>query len=129
MTAHSSASPSLRASELTIGLVTMFVAVLISPIIDIFSKLAAVTVPPVEVTAVRFLLQLLFTLPMMLVRGNWGVWTLEHATLHAARGGVLMLSMICFVTTLQVMEVADAIAIFFVEPIILTILSSIFLKE
>jgi S-adenosylmethionine uptake transporter len=107
----------------------MFVAVLISPIIDIFSKLAAVTVPPVEVTAVRFLLQLVFTLPVMLVRRNWGVWTFEHAALHAMRGGTLMLSMICFVTTLQVMEVADAIAIFFVEPIILTILSSVFLKE
>lgn len=129
MTAHSSPSPSLRASELTIGLLTMFVAVLISPVIDIFSKLAAVTVPPLEVTAVRFLLQLVFTVPVMVVRRNWGVWTLRHAGLHAMRGGVLMLSMICFVTTLQVMEVADAIAIFFVEPIILTILSSVFLKE
>jgi drug/metabolite transporter (DMT)-like permease len=42
---------------------------------------------------------------------------------------MVTISMICFVTTLKVMAVADAIAIFFVEPIILTILGSIFLKE
>ncbi len=42
---------------------------------------------------------------------------------------IITISMVSFVTTLKVMEVADAIAIFFVEPIILTILCSIFLKE
>jgi drug/metabolite transporter (DMT)-like permease len=129
MTAYSSPLHRLRSSDITVGLLMMFLAVLVSPIIDIFSKLAAVTIPPVEVTAVRFILQLLFALPMMAVRRSWGIWSWRHMTLHAARGGVLMLSMICFVTTLMVMEVADAIAIFFVEPIILTILSSLFLKE
>jgi S-adenosylmethionine uptake transporter len=107
----------------------MFLSVLLSPIIDIFSKLAAVTIPPAEVTAARFVLQCLFAVPMMAWRGNWGSWSWRHSGVHAVRGGVLMLSMIAFVTTLRVMEVADAIAIFFVEPIMLTILSSIFLKE
>jgi len=45
------------------------------------------------------------------------------------RGGLLVVTMLSFITTLKAMEVADAIAIFFVEPIILTILGSIFLKE
>ena len=111
------------------GLLLMFIAVIVSPVIDIFSKLAAVTVPPVEVTAARFVLQCIFALPMIVVRRSWGDWSWRQSGVHAVRGGVLTLSMITFVTTLQVMEVADAIAIFFVEPIILTILSSIFLKE
>lgn len=111
------------------GLVLMFIAVIVSPVIDIFSKLAAVTIPPIEVTVARFILQCLFALPMMAWRGSWGDWSWRHSWVHAVRGGILMLSMISFVTTLQVMEVADAIAIFFVEPIFLTILSSIFLKE
>jgi drug/metabolite transporter (DMT)-like permease len=129
MTAQSSSLPRRSSPEVTIGLTMMFLAALISPIIDIFSKLATATVPPVEVTAVRFILQLLFALPTMAFKRSWGVWSMRNTGLHAARGGAQTMSMICFVTTLQVMEVADAIAIFFVEPIILTILSSIFLKE
>jgi len=129
MNAIGGSLPRLRQSELTFGLLMMFLSVVLSPIIDIFSKLAAVTVPPAEVTAARFILQWLFALPMMALRGQWGSWSLRRSGVHAIRAGVLTLSMVSFVTTLQVMEVADAIAIFFVEPIMLTILSSIFLKE
>lgn len=118
-----------RQSELTFGLLMMFLSVILSPIVDIFSKLAATTIPPAEVTAARFIFQALFALPMMALRGQWGSWSLRRSGVHAIRAGFLTLSMISFVTTLQVMEVADAIAIFFVEPIMLTILSSIFLKE
>ncbi|MGG6893927.1 DMT family transporter [Rhizobium sp. BR 315] len=128
---NTSGGSSLRLpqSELTFGLAMMFLSVILSPIIDIFSKLAAATIPPAEVTAARFILQALFALPMMAMRGQWGVWTWRRSGVHAIRAGMLTLSMVSFVTTLQVMEVADAIAIFFVEPMILTILSSIFLKE
>ncbi|MBB4569178.1 DMT family transporter [Rhizobium leucaenae] len=129
MNATGSSRPRLHQSELTFGLLMMFLSVILSPIIDIFSKLAAVTVPPAEVTAARFIFQWLFALPMMAVLGQWGTWSLRRSGVHAIRAAVLTLSMISFVTTLQVMEVADAIAIFFVEPIMLTILSSIFLKE
>lgn len=120
------ASPS---SEITTGLLLMFLSVLASPLIDIFSKLATATVPAAEVTAARFIFQSLFMLPMLFHRRIWSEFSWRQSGFHAIRGGVLTLSMICFVTTLKVMEVADAIAIFFVEPIILTILSSIFLKE
>lgn len=122
-------SASRPSSELTVGLALMFVSVLLSPVIDIFSKLAAITVPPIEVTAARFVFQCLFALPMIVWKRRWVIGTWRQSGVHAIRGGLLTLSMISFVTTLQVMEVADAIAIFFVEPIILTILSSIFLKE
>jgi len=129
MNTSSGSSARLPQSELTFGLVMMFLSVILSPIIDIFSKLAAATIPPGEVTAARFIFQALFALPMMAVRWKWGVWTWRRSGVHAIRAAVLTLSMVSFVTTLQVMEVADAIAIFFVEPMMLTILSSIFLKE
>ncbi len=129
MNTSSGSSTRLPQSELTFGLLMMFLSVVLSPIIDIFSKLAATTIPPAEVTAARFILQSLFALPMMAMRRQWGVWTWRGAGIHAIRAAVLTLSMVSFVTTLQVMEVADAIAIFFVEPMMLTILSSIFLKE
>ncbi|WP_275783575.1 DMT family transporter [Pararhizobium gei] len=116
-------------NPVSIGLGLMVISVLISPLIDIFAKLAITTVPSAEITAVRFLLQVVFILPVVIVRGTLFDLTWKKTALHMLRGGLLVVTMLSFITTLKKMEVADAIAIFFVEPIILTILGSIFLKE
>jgi S-adenosylmethionine uptake transporter len=120
--------PAADQHRVTYGLTLMVISVLISPLIDIFAKLAIATVPSAEITAVRFLLQVVFILPIVLARRTLFDLTWRKSALHALRGGLLVLTMLSFITTLKVMEVADAIAIFFVEPIILTILGSIFLK-
>jgi drug/metabolite transporter (DMT)-like permease len=116
-------------SEVMTGLILMFISALISPVIDIFSKLAITTVPSAQITAARFAVQALCMLPIVLWRRNLADTTWRQSLFHAIRGAIITISMISFVTTLKYMAVADAIAIFFVEPIILTILSSIFLKE
>ncbi len=115
--------------RISFGLTLMVLSVLLSPLIDIFAKLAIATVPSAQITAVRFILQVVFILPIVVVRGSLFDLTWRKTGLHALRGGLLVITMLSFITTLKVMEVADAIAIFFVEPIILTILGSIFLKE
>ncbi|MDQ0320972.1 S-adenosylmethionine uptake transporter [Pararhizobium capsulatum DSM 1112] len=116
-------------SDVSFGLTLMAIAVLIAPLIDIFSKLAIATIPSGQITAIRFTLQVLFILPVVALRGALFDLTWKKTALHALRGVLLVATMLSFITTLKVMEVADAIAIFFVEPIILTILGSIFLKE
>ncbi|KRB50954.1 hypothetical protein ASE04_13645 [Rhizobium sp. Root708] len=121
--------PVSASSEIMMGLVLMSLSVLVSPIIDIFSKLAIATVPSAEITAARFAVQALCMLPIVLWRRNLMDTTWKQSFFHAIRGAIITVSMISFVTTLKYMPVADAIAIFFVEPIILTILSSLFLKE
>lgn len=125
---NTSAVPPLR-QEVSLGLLLMVLSVLISPIIDIFAKLAVTTVPATEITFVRLLFQMTVLGPICLMRGTLLDVTWKKMGLHAARGLLMAITMISFVTPLAVMEVADAIAIFFVEPIILTILGSIFLKE
>jgi drug/metabolite transporter (DMT)-like permease len=107
----------------------MVLSVLVSPVIDIFAKLAVTAVPATEITFVRLLFQMVVLAPICLMRGTLLDVTWRKMGLHAARGLLMAITMISFVTALAVMEVADAIAIFFVEPIILTVLSSIFLKE
>ena len=116
-------------NEVSLGLLLMVLSVLISPIIDIFAKLAVTSVPATEITFVRLLFQMTVLGPICLMRGTLLDVTWKKMSLHAARGLLMAITMISFVTPLAVMEVADAIAIFFVEPIILTILGSIFLKE
>jgi S-adenosylmethionine uptake transporter len=115
--------------EVGLGLFLMVLSVLISPIIDIFAKLAVTSVPATEITFVRLLFQMTVLGPICLLRGTLFDVTWKKMGLHATRGLLMAITMITFVTPLAVMEVADAIAIFFVEPIILTILGSIVLKE
>jgi drug/metabolite transporter (DMT)-like permease len=111
------------------GLALMLLSVLFSPLIDIFAKLAIATVPSAEITAARFAVQALCMLPVVIWRKNLADLSWKQTFYHAIRGIIMTISMISFVATLKYMSVADAIAIFFVEPIILTILSSIFLGE
>ena len=118
-----------RNGDIPFGLALMVISVLLSPLIDVFAKLAIVTIPAAQITGARFVLQILFILPVALLRGTLFDLTWRKTGLHMLRGGLLVVTMMTFITTLKVMEVADAIAIFFVEPIILTILGSIFLKE
>ncbi|MBX4905864.1 MULTISPECIES: DMT family transporter [Rhizobium] len=124
-----SARPASSASEVTTGLALMFLSVMFSPLIDIFAKLAVVTVPSAEITAGRFLVQALCMLPIVLWRRSFTDFSWRQSLFHAIRGFVITVSMISFVTTLKYMAVADAIAIFFIEPIIVTILGGIFLEE
>lgn len=116
-------------NEVSLGLFLMVLSVLMSPVIDIFAKLAVTAVPATEITFVRLLFQMVVLAPICLMRGTLLDVTWRKMGLHAARGLLMAITMISFVTALAVMEVADAIAIFFVEPIILTILGSIVLKE
>lgn len=118
-----------RPDNVRLGMLLMIVSVFIAPMIDVFGKLAAATLPPAEISAFRFLLQTLLMLPLVLWRGSlWQIgW--RQTRLHMIRGAILAVSMIAFVTALRAMALADAIAIFFVEPIILTILGGVFLKE
>lgn len=115
--------------EVSLGLSLMVLSVLIAPIIDIFAKLAVTSVPATEITFVRLIFQMTVLAPVCLMRGTLFDLTWRKTGLHAARGLLMAITMISFVTPLAVMEVADAIAIFFVEPIILTILGSVVLKE
>ncbi|MBY3210352.1 DMT family transporter [Rhizobium laguerreae] len=124
-----SARPVSSASDVTMGLVLMFISVMFSPLIDIFAKLAIVTVPSAEITAGRFAVQAICMLPIVIWRRSFADFSWRQNLFHAIRGAIITVSMISFVTTLKYMAVADAIAIFFVEPIILTILGGIFLKE
>ncbi|MCJ8518445.1 drug/metabolite transporter (DMT)-like permease [Pseudorhizobium tarimense] len=123
------AAPNTPSAEIVNGLLLMLLAMLAAPLIDTFSKLATSSSSPTMITAGRFVFQAIFMLPIVVWQRLWRSFSWRMSAFHAVRAGLITLGMICFVATLAVMEVADAVAIFFVEPIILTVLSSIFLKE
>lgn len=111
------------------GVALMVASVLVAPMIDIFAKLATATVPAAEITLGRFIVQAALMLPFAMLRGRIFSRSAKLASLHLLRGLILTIGMISFVYALKSMPIADAIAIFFVEPAILTLMSAIFLRE
>ncbi len=104
------------------GIGLMLAFCVLAPLLDTASKLATATIPVGQITAARFLVQGLLMVPVALVMGLvWRV-TRREAGLLLARAVFLIASTYGFVAGVQVMPIADALAIVFVEPFILLLL-------
>ena len=107
----------------------MAVAMLVIPSMDILGKLVSKEINGIQVAQWRFGFQALLIFPVLLwLRGAAGLLP-KRIGLNIVRALLIAGAVTCFFTALRWMPVPDAIAIFFVEPLILTILSAMFLKE
>ena len=107
----------------------MAIAMLVVPSMDILGKLVSKEITGIQVAQWRFGFQALLILPVLLwTRGAGGLLP-NRIGLNIARSLLIACAVTSFFTALRWMPVPDAIAVFFVEPLILTILSAIFLKE
>ncbi len=114
-------------ADLSRGLAMMVAAMLLIPGIDAIAKWLAGSVSPGQVAWSRFAFQSLLLLPFVL-RGG-GLRPGAHLWAHVARGALIALATLLFFTSLADLPLADAIAIFFVSPFILTLLSAVLLGE
>ncbi len=111
------------------GLAMMIAAMFLAPCMDMIAKVVSGHISGAQVSMFRFGLQALFLGPVVIhVLGTKGLWS-RNPPIGIVRGILVALAVTCFFTSLKWMPLADAIAIFFVEPLILTILSAIFLHE
>ena len=104
----------------------MVSAMLILPAIDAIAKGLSDTISAGEVAWVRHFFQIFFLLPLMArhsfsIEGS--IWV------HISRGVLIAAVTIFFFRALAVMPLANAIAIFFISPLIFTLLGAIFLGE
>lgn len=111
------------------GIGLMSAAMLIVPVMDIIAKYLSVSLPPLEVTFGRFLFQMLLCVAGALVFGKLQDLKSRHFGINILRGLFLTAAVLCFFWAVKYLPVATAIAIFFVEPLILTVLAAIILKE
>lgn len=114
-------------SETETGMLLMALAMLTLPCIDAIAKHTGERLPSAEIALARFVVQSLILLPL-LRRGDLRT-ALSAWPAHAARGALIAGATILFFTALKFLPMADAIAIFFVEPLLLTLLSALFLSE
>lgn len=109
------------------GMLMMTLAMLILPGIDAVAKSLAGIIPPAEIALARFIVQTTVLLPFALRIGAGGSFRVMAA--NGARGTLIMLATLFFFWALHYLPLAEAIAIFFVEPLILTLLSPFLLRE
>ena len=109
------------------AMVMMIVAMLALPGIDAIAKWLSGSISSGQVTWSRFFFQILLMSPLLLrTRGPWWTRTLPQ---HAARGALIAAATLFFFSGLAYLPLADAIAIFFIEPLLVTLLSALLLGE
>lgn len=108
-------------------MIMMTVGVLMAPVVHAIAKGLGDTLPPGQIAFFRFLFQFLFLLPVvwMMFRGRVPPPTRSHVL----RGVLLGAAAVFYFWALTRMPLAESSAIFFVEPLILTLLSAYFLGE
>lgn len=105
----------------------MLAAMLILPGIDAIAKWLSGAISSGQIAWSRFFFQTLLMLPLFL--RTRGPIVTSALPLHALRGALIALATLLFFSALKYLPLADAISIFFVEPLILTLLSAVFLGE
>ncbi len=112
------------------GILYMAAGMSLAPLMDGTAKYLSGFVSPVEVSLGRFLCQALVVLVIAgFARRSFGSLMKEVNRIQLVRGAFLAICSIFFFTSLKYMPLADAIAIFFVQPMLLTVLSAVVLKE
>ena len=121
--------PSLRnPSNAATGIALMVLAMMLLPAMDIVAKLLSASMSSGQAAWSRFAFQALYLLPVIAM-GTHGLKIPAEWHLHGLRGVLIATATLLFFTAITSMPVADAIAIFFVEPLLLTLMSPFFLGE
>ena len=105
----------------------MIIAMLVVPAMDAIAKWLSSSISAGQVVWCRFAFQTLLLFPFFLA--TRGQFVLRDMPIHAMRGGLMVFGTVVFFTALKHLPIADAIAIFFVEPLILTLMAALFLGE
>ena len=111
------------------GIALMLGFCVIAPLIDVASKLAAQAVPVGTVTLGRYVVQAALMAPIVLAMGLRWRMSRTALWLTLARAAVSILSTYSFVAAVQVMPIADALAIAFVEPFVILFIGRFVMGE
>jgi drug/metabolite transporter (DMT)-like permease len=102
----------------------------ILPLIDVCGKyLGQQGVPVFQLVWGRFFFGMVFTLPIALKVVGASALKPSHPLLQASRAALLILGTAFFFWALKYLPIADTLAIFFVQPILVTALSPFILGE
>lgn len=111
------------------GIMLMMVFCATAPLIDVAAKMAVQAVSVTQVTLARVVVQALLMLPVLALFGQDLRLSRNQARLLVLRALMLIGSTGCFVGAVRLMPVAEALAIAFVQPLILLWLGAVLFGE
>jgi drug/metabolite transporter (DMT)-like permease len=117
------------ADKPVLGILFMIGFCITAPIMDGMAKLTPNEVPVLQIVAARFGVQVVILIPLAIMMGVAMRPTAGDVIGHLMRGLMLLLATFCFFSAIRYMPIANAMAIFFVEPFILTLMGGLLLGE
>jgi drug/metabolite transporter (DMT)-like permease len=111
------------------GIGLMVVAMSIVPLMDGVAKHLSADYTTLQVVWARYFFHLLILLPLVLWRYGRRALLPARPAVQLLRGGLLLASTILFFTAIASMPLADALALVFISPLIVTALSPLILGE
>jgi drug/metabolite transporter (DMT)-like permease len=118
-------------TQIARAMMIMVAAMLFAPVMDAIAKSLATQsdVSPATVTFGRFVVQTIFLSLFVAIAWSKGAMQYVFSWVNILRGMIMGLAAMLFFTAIKYMPLADAIAVFFVEPLIVMLMSSVFLNE
>ncbi len=102
---------------------------MIVPVMDAIAKHLGDSMSPVQITWGRFFFQFMIMAAVLIALHGPRSLISNRPWVHSIRGAQLAISTVFFFWSLIYLPLANAIAIFFVQPMILTLISALFLGE
>ncbi|WP_322866507.1 DMT family transporter [Aquicoccus sp. G2-2] len=106
-----------------VGIMFIMLAMVAISINDLLVKQFSDGYPLHEIVLIRSLIGLVFTLLLVQAEGGWSILKTRTPGLHALRGLVIVTSNLTYFAALAVIPLANATALFFVAPLMITLLS------
>ena len=120
----------LRSSNTPIGIGLMLIAMAVLPGIDVIAKyMGAHGTPVLQIVWARLTFGAVLTLPFALPHSGLNGLLPNRPLIHGLRAVLLIAATFCFFWSLKFLPIADALAIFFVQPLVVTALSPVILGE
>lgn len=112
-----------------LGILCMIGFATIAPVMDAFAKATPPYIPVMQILSFRFGIQALSLLPLAAAMGLMYRPSLRECGLHMFRALLIVCATGLFFAALRFMPIANALAIFFVAPFIITLLGGLLLGE
>ncbi|MEX2536203.1 MAG: DMT family transporter [Trueperaceae bacterium] len=111
------------------GVLLMFGAAALLPVMDGLAKYLSETYPLMQVIWARYFFHLLTMLPLLLLRYGPQVLWPQRPAVQLLRGALLLGATMLFFSAISRMPLATALSLFFVSPLVVTGLAPFLLRE
>jgi drug/metabolite transporter (DMT)-like permease len=120
-------APEAEGERTLLGILALLASTALFPVSDVASKVLTATLPGIEVAWMRYLVFVVMTVPLLL--RDRSLLRTTRPGLQAGRAVASATSTALFIVAFGMMPVANATAIGFMAPVVVTAMAALFLRE